>query len=448
MQGFKNIWQNVVDELSKELSETAMNLWIKPIEPIKYESDCAVLVVESPFHRDIVMSKYRDVIRETFSRVVGFEIDINVLSADEYHHEKPKRTEEENNQEPVSRDSAVAVSLQKEYTFENFIVGDSNNHAYAACVAVANNPGTTYNPLFIYGNTGLGKTHLLHAIKNRILANNPSAKVLYIKSEDFINDFINMTQGGDRSEFKDKYRTLDVLLVDDIQFLAGKDSTQIEFFHTFNTLYENKKQIILTSDRPPRDIQVLDERLRSRFESGVTTDIYLPEYELKVAIIRQKAKLYNINLSEDVIDFIAQRIKNNIRQLEGVIKKLLAYKLISDTPISVPVAQSAIRDITNENEPIPVVVDKVITEVSREFNVSQDSIKSKSHKQEIAFARQIAMYILREITDMSLPEIGREFSGKDHSTVHYSIKKIEDMMEENNMLKIRIDEIISNIKNY
>ncbi|MDF2685656.1 MAG: chromosomal replication initiator protein DnaA [Clostridia bacterium] len=443
MQAFKNVWQTAVDKLETSISETAMTLWIKTIQPIIYENDSAVLLVESPFHRDIIMSKYRDLIRKVLTEIVGFEMDINVVTPEDKRYSGKAKQNDVNENLDLEQ---FVEPVFPEYTFDNFIVGDSNKHAHAACIAVAKNPAKAYNPLFLYGNTGLGKTHLLYAIKNEIKKTYPNYKTLYIKSEDFTNDLIEYIGKKNMQEFKNKYRSVDVLLVDDIQFIAGKDSTQDEFFHTFNALYEANKQIILASDRPPRDIQLLESRLRSRFESGIITDIYMPEYELKVAIIKQKAISYNISLPEDVIDFVAQRIKNNIRQLEGVLKKIMAFQLISKSPPNIAIAQSAIRDITNENEPLPIIVDKVITEVSREFEVSPEDIKSKKRIESITFARQVSMFIMREITDMSLPEIGQQFNGRDHSTVHHAIKKIEDKITMNNILKSRINDIIKNIR--
>lgn len=447
MQSLNSIWQMAVDKLDGQISGTAMNLWIRTITPIRYEDNCFVLAVHSPFHKDIIMSKYRSVLKDTLSEMVGFDVDISVLSAED-KQEIPK-SKASNIQTDVEDNMQDMVDQKpSEYTFDNFIVGESNKHAHAACLSVARNPARSYNPLFIYGNTGLGKTHLLKAISTEVHKNFPSYKVLYIKGEEFTNDLIDHLQNKNMTEFKNKYRTVDVLLVDDIQFIAGKDSTQDEFFHTFNALYEDNKQIILASDRPPKDIPLLESRLRSRFESGIITDIYMPEYELKVAIIKMKAQTYGITLPNDVIDFVAMKIKNNIRQLEGVITKIMAFQLVSNMPPSLAIAQSAIRDIVNENEPLPVIIDKIIVEVSREFDVPAEEIKGNKRVESIAFARQIAMYIMREITDMSLPEIGQEFNGKDHSTVHHSIKKIEQKLATNPVFKDRVQQIIKNVKEH
>ncbi len=457
MQNFKSIWACAVEKMRDSFNDTAFDLWISTIEPLKYEDDCAILRVESDFQKSIIMSKYRDIIRQALFDTVGFDMDIKVVASEDgsKEHSFSKKTSE-----PDLEDDMMQMDFP-EYTFENFIVGDSNKHAYASCLAVAKNPAKAYNPLFIYGNTGLGKTHLLFAIKNEIQKNFPSYKTLYVKSEDFTNELIELTRQGksmaakpegearNMADFKNKYRNVDVLLMDDIQFIAGKEQTQNEFFHTFDALYMNHKQIILVSDRPPKDIQFLDKRLCSRFESGLTTDICMPEYELKVAFIKQKAMLYNIKISEEISDYIAQRVKNNIRQLEGVMKKLMAFQQISNLPPNIAIAQEAIKDITNENEPLPVIVDKVIMEVASEYEVSAEDIKSRRrNSSNIVFARHIAMYILKEITPMSLQEIGKQFSGKDHSTIHYAVKKIEEKVEIDHVLRAKIDNIIKKVRSY
>lgn len=457
MQNFKSVWAAAVDLLQNSINETAMNLWIKTITPVKYESDYAILKVESDFQRDVIMTRYKSVIIKALEDVVGFEMNIKVIT------DESSASEEVAKSDPVFSvtEEAVAAAEDKssEYTFSNFIVADSNKHAFAACKAVANHPAGAYNPLFIYGNTGLGKTHLLFAIKNEINALHPELKTLYVKSEHFVNELVALTSQGkalsdnanspkNMIEFKEKYRGVDVLLVDDIQFIAGKETSQNEFFHTFDALYQANKQIILVSDRPPKDMLLLDERLKSRFEQGLTTDIYMPEYELKVAFIRQKALMYNIKMTDEVIDFIAQRIKNNIRQLEGVMKKLMAFQDISDMPPNIAIAQSAIKDITHENMPVSVIVDKVIIEVSSAYDVSAEEIKGNSRKKNIVLARQIAMYILKTVTDMSLEDIGKPFGNKDHSTVYYAIEKIEKTLETNTSLNNEINDIIKKIKSY
>ena len=442
MQAFKNLWSAAVERLTKHISESAMDLWIRPIVPVAYEDDSAILMVESSFQRDIIMSKYKDLISHELSDMVGFEMTINVITPEDRQVSQSVKKPEA----PKVQIESMVEPIYPEYTFDTFVVGDSNKHAHAACYAVAKNPSKAYNPLFLYGNTGLGKTHLIKAIRNEIAVSFPHYKTIYITGEEFTNELIDNIRNKTMPEFKNKYRNVDVLFVDDIQFIANKDSTQEEFFHTFNALYEANKQIVLVSDRPPKDIALLENRLRSRFEMGIITDIYLPEYELKVAIIKQKAKTYGMELPDDVVDFVAMKIKNNIRQLEGVLKKIMAFQLISNLPPSIAIASSAVRDITSENEPIPVVFDKVLKEVSHEFGVSEEDILSKKRIENVTFARQIAMYIMREITDLSLPEIGQNFNGRDHSTVHHSIRKIEAKIKTNNTLKNRIDSVIKNVQ--
>lgn len=440
---FKDVWNKTVEALSDQyISENAMNMWIRPLEPIKYEDDSAIILSPDSFQRDIVMSRYKGVIEEVMSDIVGFEIGVKVITPEEHRPFSPKSVSKGNENFEKITNSIV----HPEYTFENFIVGDSNRHAHAACLAVAQNPSGAYNPLFLHGPTGLGKTHLLYAIQNEITRRHPERTTIYIRSEDFTIELVENIKRNTMTEFKNKYRSVDVLMIDDIQFIAGKESTQDEFFHTFNTLYENNKQIILVSDRPPRDIQLLDDRLRSRFEMGLITNIAAPEYELKVAIISQRCQFYNLNLSEEIISFIAQHVRSNIRQIEGVLKKMMAYSLISKSNPNMAIAQSAIRDITNENQPLPVLIDKILLEVSREFEVSIDDICSSKRIEKITNARQIAMYIMREITPMSLPEIGKQFSNRDHSTVHHAIERVEQKISTNSALKLRIDDLIKNIK--
>lgn len=446
MKNFKQVWDAAVLKLSETVNPNAMDLWIRPAEPINYENNAAQILVESPLQRDIIMSRYRDDIRKALYDVTGIDMDVKAMTEKDYNPNKSKSMRDE----PFHVDTKLNPYEEKlpsnPYTFENFIVGDSNRHAHAACWAVAKSPASLYNPLFLYGNTGLGKTHLLHAIQNEVARLYPSYKVLYVNCEDFTNDLIEHIKNKNMSDFKDKYRTVDVLLIDDIQFISGKDSTQTEFFYTFNALYEDGKQIILASDRPPKDIQNLEERLRSRFESGLITDIIVPEFELKVAILKQKAASYSIDIPEDVIFYIASHIKNNIRQLDGVVKKIKAFQLVSDTVPNVALAQNVIRDITNENEPLPILLDKIFLTVSRDFNVTPEDIKSTKRTENMVLARQVTMYIIRKITNLSLPDIGKEFNGRDHSTVHHALNKIEDKMNDYPSFETRVNNLIKEIK--
>ena len=443
---FRNVWEKTLVQLQEMVTKNALDMWIKTLEPVAYKDDAAVLISPSPFQRDIVMSKYKDVISAAMTEVVGFEIDINVITQEENVKTPSHKVEEPKEEEPDPISNFTASIVHPEYTFDNFVVGDSNRHAHAACMAVAQNPSGAYNPLFIYGASGLGKTHLLYAIQNEVKRKYADKNCLYVRSEDFTNEFIEAVRNNNQSDFKNKYRTVDLFMVDDVQFLGGKESTQSEFFHTFEALYGDNKQIILVSDRPPRDIQLLTDRLRSRFESGVIVSVGQPEYELKAAIIRQRCQFYKMDLSDEVVEFIAQHVKSNIRQIEGVLKKMMAYRLISQSTPNMAIAQSAIRDITNENQPLPVVIDKILLEVSREYDVTIDEICSSRRVEKITNARQIAMYIMREITPMSLPEIGKQFGNRDHSTVHHAIERVEYKIRINSNLKLRIDDIIKNIR--
>ncbi len=441
---FRNVWEKTLVQLEEMVSKNALEMWIGTLEPVAYENDAAVLISPSPFQRDIVMSKYKDVISAAMTEVVGFEIDINVLTPEERNPLGAVPPTPPPEEDPIS--NITSSIAHPEYTFDNFVVGDSNRHAHAACIAVAQNPSGAYNPLFIYGSTGLGKTHLLFSIQNEILKKFPNKVSLYVRSEDFTNEFIEAVRNNSQAEFKNKYRTVDLLMMDDVQFIGGKESTQTEFFHTFESLYGENKQIILVSDRPPRDIQLLTDRLRSRFESGVIVSVGQPDYELKAAIIRQRCRFYGMDLTDDVVEFVAQHIKSNIRQIEGVLKKMMAYRLISQSTPNMAIAQSAIRDITNENQPLPVVIDKILLEVSREYDVTIDEMCSSRRIEKITNARQIAMYIMREITPMSLPEIGKQFGNRDHSTVHHAIERVEYKITVNSNLKLRIDNLIKNIR--
>lgn len=444
---FKTVWEKTLVQLKEMVTENALDMWIATLEPVAYEDDAAVLISPSPFQRDIVMSKYKDIISAAMSTVVGFEIDINVMTPEERRKANPASavpTPPPKAEETIEQ--ITATLAHPEFTFENFVVGESNRHAHAASIAVAQNPSGAYNPLFIYGSTGLGKTHLLFAIQNEILKKFPHKRTLYVRSEDFTNEFIEAVKTNNQTEFKNKYRTVDLLMMDDVQFIGGKESTQMEFFHTFETLYAENKQIVLVSDRPPRDIHLLTDRMRSRFESGVIVSVGLPEYELKSAIIRQRCQFYQLDLSDDVIGFIAQHVKSNIRQIEGVLKKMMAFRLLSHSTPNMAIAQSAINDITNENQPLPLLIDKILLEVSREFEISIDEMCSKKRLEKYSNARQVAMYIMREITSMSLPEIGKQFSNRDHSTVHHAIERVEERIARNSNLKLRIEDLIKNIR--
>ena len=435
MDSFNEAWDIICDYCKQHITEIAYNMWISKIEPIKldFAEGKAILMVPGDFHRQTLTRGYMQLLNDAFASVFGEGIQICFTVPEEI----------------VSKEQEINDSITDadyEFTFDSFIVGSSNKFAHAASLAVATNPGRAYNPLFIYGNSGLGKTHLLYAIRNEILANDPNKVIVYVKGDDFTNELIEAIRMNTTSEFRQKYRKSDVLLVDDIQFIGGKDSTQEEFFHTFNTLYEAKGQIVLTSDRPPKEIKTLEDRLRSRFESGLIADVQPPDFETRIAIIKRKAELLEMDIPDDVVEYIATRLKTNIRQLEGVVKKLKAKNQLYGEKITINVAQKTISDILNNDQPPPLTVEKIIDEVARTFGITSDDIRSSKRNSNISNARQIAIYAVREITDLSMNLIGEEFGGRDHSTIVYAIKQIEKNMNKDPKTKSTVEDIIKNIR--
>ena len=436
MESFNEAWDLICEYCKTQITNVAYQLWISKIKPVKLDFDegNAILMVPNDFHRQTLKRCYMQLLNNAFNEVFGAGINICFTVPDE------------NKEENKKQNNTNSLDSEYEFTFDTYIIGSSNKFAHAASLAVASNPAGAYNPLFIYGNSGLGKTHLLYAICNDIKKNRPEMKTLYIKGDDFTNELIESIKKNKTSEFRDKYRKPDILLVDDIQFIAGKDSTQEEFFHTFNSLYESKKQIVLTSDRPPKEIQTLEDRLRTRFEWGLIADIQPPDFETRIAIVKRKAELLNIEIPDDVCEYITTRLKTNIRQLEGTVKKIKAMHLLRGDSISIPTAQFAISDILNNDQPQPLTVEKIIEEVSRTFGVASDDIRSTKRSATISNARQIAMYVVRDVTQMSMSNIGEEFGGRDHSTVVYAIQQVEKSMENNKKNKSVIEDIIKNIR--
>lgn len=443
MESFRELFAMVREYCRGELSDVAFNLWIKDIEPVKMDGSVATLFVRSEFKKNIIEEKYLDLLRRGLEAVLGFSLDVKILC--EPPGAAPTEKAHASGMQAQALDFA-SMSGEYEYTFANFIVGSSNKFAHAAALAVATNPSRSYNPLFIYGGSGLGKTHLLCAIHEEIMMSNKDAKIIYVKGEEFTNELIQAIAKESTSQFHDKYRSADVLLVDDIQFIGGKESTQEEFFHTFNTLYQEGKQIVLTSDRPPKEIKTLEDRLRTRFEWGLLADIQPPDFETRIAIIRRKAELLDFVIPDEVSEYIANRLKTNIRQLEGAVKKLKAYKQLAGSNPTVLLAQNAIRDILNDNQPIPITVERIISEVSRTYGVTPADIRSSKRSAQISSARQISMYIVREITQMSMSTIGEEFGGRDHSTVVYAIQQVEKNMEHDTHYRETIEDIIKNVR--
>lgn len=438
MDSFDDAWEVICSYCKTKITDVAYNTWISRIKPLKldFESNTAYLIVPNDFHRQTLTRCYVPLLNEAFEAVFDNKFIISFKIPEEI-------------EEP-----AAAPKIEKEvkdtnyeYSFDTFIVGSSNKFAHAACLAVATNPSHAYNPLFLYGNSGLGKTHLLYAIGNEIKKNDPSKVICYIKGDDFTNELIESLRLAKMSEFRHKYRQADILLVDDVQFIGGKESTQEEFFHTFNALYDAKKQIVLTSDRPPKEIKTLDDRLRSRFEQDLIADIQPPDIETRIAIIKRKAELLEIELSNEVCEYIASKIKANIRQLEGTVKKLKAKSNLNHEKPTISSVQEVIADILNNDVPPEVTVERIIDEVARTYGVSADEIRStKNRSANISNARHIAIYVTRELTTLSMVAIGEEFGNRHYSTIIYTLKKVQDMMEKDRKVKEIIDDTIKNIR--
>ncbi len=447
MKSFAEVFEKVQEYCIKkiergELTDVAYRLWIKSLVPVKLDGDVACFTVPSEFQANIIIKNYTGILKEALAGVLGFDVELRI-TADE--------TASEEDDDPNKRRIELEESFSNaeyDYTFDTFIVGRSNEFAYAACTAVAKDPGSTYNPLFIHGPSGLGKTHLMTAISNEIKRRNPSMNVIYVTGEAFANELINaIQQKKDTSQFHQKYRSADVLLIDDVQFIAGKESTQEEFFHTFNELHQVGKQIVLTSDRPPKDIKTLEDRIRTRFEWGLIADISIPDFETRVAIIRRKAELLDLTIPDDVSEYIANKLKTNIRQLEGCVKKLKASKHLVGTPPSMAQAQNAIREILSDETQAPITIERILGEVGNVYGVTAEDIISKKRSSQISIARKVSCYVVKEITDMSFKAIGMEIGARDHSTIMYYCTDIEKLMKKDNHAKEMIEDIISNIKN-
>ncbi|HBL85474.1 MAG: hypothetical protein A2Y17_06150 [Clostridiales bacterium GWF2_38_85] len=445
---FKDVWSSVLESLAQQYSDITMRLWFNNLELAYVSEDTAYLVADNEFKKDIVEKKYLNEIKDQIEKVLGFPVSVAVTLKNEAAQSASKtavaaaeeivaETDEIRGEKPL---------INPNYTFDSFVIGSSNKLAHAACSAVANSPARAYNPLFIYGESGLGKTHLLFATINAIKKKFPSFNVVYVKGEEFTNQMIDSISKHKPVAFREKFRNADVLLVDDIQFIAGKEGTQEEFFHTFNALYEQNKQIVLTSDRPPKDIQTLEGRLRSRFEWGLIADIQPPDYELRVAILKRKAEVLKIPVSNEVLSYLAENIKDNIRQIEGAIKKLNAYSLVSGNGITMELAKRAINDIISESKSNELTADTIIKGVSARYDLSITDIKGRKRNSNIIRARNIAIHLMRSSIGMSLPAIGRFFE-RDHTTILNSVTNIESELKSNPALIKEIDELVESIKN-
>lgn len=421
--------------LKDEVSGISYETWILPLEIESMEGNTIVLSTSTDFLRDSVTSRYAPLLKNTFKYITNREFEISVIS-----REDQQDGDSENGGDLVYGNSNS--TLNPKYTFESFVVGNNNRFAHAAALAVAEAPASSYNPLFIYGGVGLGKTHLMHAIGNEILRRNRNTNILYVTSEKFTNQLINAIKDNKNDQFRNTYRNIDVLLIDDIQFIAGKERIQEEFFHTFNALHESGKQIILSSDRPPKDIQLLEDRLKSRFEWGLIADISNPDYETRLAILRKKAQMDNIIIDDEILSNIANRIDSNIRELEGTLNKLIAKASLTNSPITMEMAERAINDIVAQQDKV-ISAEFVQETVAKYFNINAKDLKGSKRSNDIAFPRQIAMYLCRNVAQMSLPQIGKDFGKRDHTTVMHACNKIEKDIKENSNTKL----IVESVKN-
>lgn len=444
-QSVQQAWENVVTTLKDKLSFHSFNTWIMSMQPLVFFNDMLYIQVPNHFSRDWLNDRYAPLIKDILQNILNKQVDIKFLLEGESPPSNSLHTRKKA-YNPASLDDLKYSYLNPKYTFDTFVVGNSNRFAHAACFAVAESPARAYNPLFIYGGVGLGKTHLMHAIGHYIRECNPSLTVAYVTSEKFTNDLINAIKDDQTVEFRAKYRSMDILLIDDIQFLANKERTQEEFFHTFNTLYEANKQLIISSDRPPKEIPTLEDRLRSRFEWGLLSDIQPPDLETRIAILRKKAQLEGLTVPDETIFFIANRIQSNIRELEGALIRVIAMSSLNKQEITPELAAEALKDILPASKPKPITVQSIQETVAQYFTIRPEEFKTKKRTRAIAYPRQIAMYLSRELTDLSLPKIGEQFGGRDHTTVIHAHEKIARGLQSDPSLQNIINELIEKIK--
>ena len=448
ISSLSDIYNLVVENYVREynISASAKELWLDALEPISMEGNVVTLATDTDFKRNTINSIYLEKLEEQFTIVLGNPIKVEIIIKDDIPTTETKFNDIRNSRELTNKIDNIVHDNKVTYTFDNFIVGPSNNLAYAAAKAVSQKQHEKYNPLFIYGDSGLGKTHLLSAIQNEMTKNYPGINIIYISAETFTNEFLHSITANKTELFDEKYRNADALLIDDIQFIAGKEQTEEKFFHIFNELYKLNKAIVLTSDRPAKEIKSISDRLKTRFSSGLAADVRAPEYETRLAIIQRKADLLNFKIPDDVVDFIATRLKSNIRQIEGVVTKMNALYMVSQIKPTIVVAQNVIKDIVSDHQPIPITVDKIISEAAKIYNVDPDEIRSPKRNSPVSSARKVAIYVIQEITGLPYETIGQEFSGRDHSTVVYAIKNVKEMMAKDSNFRSVIEDLIKNIK--
>jgi chromosomal replication initiator protein len=447
LENIDDLWRKTLKVIEKKISKPSFETWLKSTKAIRLDGKTIIVEAPNDFAREWLDGNYKDILTEILYDLIGENMTLKFVIP-ETNIEDPVMTSA-THKKPVKPDNStdsVQHMLNPKYTFDTFVIGSGNRFAHAASLAVAEAPAKAYNPLFIYGGVGLGKTHLMHAIGHYVLEHNPMAKVVYLTSEKFTNEFINSIRDNRPDDFRNKYRNVDILLIDDIQFLAGKESTQEEFFHTFNTLHEENKQIIISSDRPPREIPTLEDRLRSRFEWGLITDITPPDLETRIAILRKKAKAEGLDIPNEVMLYIANQIDSNIRELEGALIRVVAYSSLENKDINADLAAEALKSIIPSSKPRVVTIQDIQRVVGEQYGVKLEDFSAKKRTKSIAFPRQIAMYLSRELTDFSLPKIGEEFGGRDHTTVIHAHEKISNLIQSDPEFQKQIQELENKLK--
>lgn len=441
------LWHAILAEIGKEISRPSFETWFTSVRPVSLKDQCLVVAVPNDFTREWLQDKYCAVIKKKMSELTAQNYDLQfVVSSDFIDFQESDESEAiiSLSDGGVEQEPKQYPLFNPRYTFDSFVVGPCNRLSHAASLAVAKTPSKAYNPFFIYGGVGLGKTHLLHAIGQYVFKHHHYRNILYCSSEKFTNDFINAIRDNMTAEFRKKYRSMEILLIDDIQFLAGKESTQEEFFHTFNTLHNLNRQIVVSSDRPPKEIPTLEDRLRSRFEWGLITDIQSPDLETRIAILRKKALAENLDISDEVIHYIASKVENNIRELEGALIRIVAFASLANSEINLELTDEALKDILFTARK-KVSLDHIIKSTAEHFNLTPSDLCGKRRTKDIALARQVAMYLARRMTEFSLPKIGEEFGRRDHTTVLYAVRKVEEMLGKDSEVRITIDLIESEI---
>lgn len=443
MENISELWSKALIEIEKKISKPSFETWLKSTKAHSLQGDTLIITAPNDFARDWLESRYLHLISDAVYQLTGAELSIKFIIPEHLTDNEftAKSQMKQMSNQADEQNELLQNMLNDKYIFDTFVIGSGNRFAHAASLAVAEAPAKAYNPLFIYGGVGLGKTHLMHAIGHYVLEHNPAAKVVYLSSEKFTNEFINSIRDNKAENFRNKYRNVDVLLIDDIQFLAGKEQTQEEFFHTFNTLHEESKQIVISSDRPPKEIPTLEDRLRSRFEWGLITDITPPDLETRIAILRKKAKAEGLDIPNEVMLYIANQIDSNIRELEGALIRVVAYSSLINKDINADLAAEALKNIIPNSKPKIISISDIQKVVGQHYHVKLEDFKAKKRTKSVAFPRQIAMYLSRELTDSSLPKIGEEFGGRDHTTVIHAHEKISKLLQTDEQFQKQVKEI-------